>query len=176
MRVIDLSAEELRVDSKERARNVDFCNGGGFQHHADIFPVRSVQNVLVALMLLLFPGSNLRAARGEERHIDDEKNAFVCVCVCVCVFALLRLFARTNLCCFSSFFDFSIYIIKCLLLVRQSRRFEQTKRKNTLTTRGSANICLRAPYHGAFKFYSYKTRFSFGNENRCARALERERV
>ena len=84
MRVIDLSAEELRVDSKERARNVDFCNGGGFQHHADIFPVRSVQNVLVALMLLLFPGSNLRAARGEERHIDDEKNAFVCVCVCVC--------------------------------------------------------------------------------------------
>ena len=90
--------------------------------------------------------------------------------VCVCVFALLRLFARTSLCCFSSFFDFSIYIIKCLLLVRQSRRFEQTKRKNTLTTRGSANICLRAPYHGAFKFHSYKTRFSFGNENRRARA------
>ena len=125
-------------------------------------------------MLLLFPGSNLRAARGEERHIDDEKNAFVCVCVCVCVFTLLRLFARTNLCCFSSFFDFSIYIIKCLLLVRQSRRFEQTKRKNTLTTRGSANICLRAPYHGAFKFHSYKTRFSFGNENRRARARARE--
>ena len=86
------------------------------------------------------------------------------------MFALLRLFARTSLCCFSSFFDFSIYIIKCLLLVRQSRRFEQTKRKNTLTTRGSANICLRAPYHGAFKFHSYKTRFSFGNENRRARA------
>ena len=87
MRVIDLSAEELRVDSKERARNVDFCNGGGFQHHADIFTVffRSVQNVLVALLLLLFPGSNLRAARGEERHIDDEKNAFVCLCVCVFV-------------------------------------------------------------------------------------------
>ena len=92
MRVIDLSAEELRVHSKERARNVDFCNGGGFQHHADIFPVRSVQNVLVALMLLLFPGSNLRAARGEERHIDDddEKNAFVCVCVCSLCYDCLR--------------------------------------------------------------------------------------
>jgi len=36
-------------------------------------------------LLLLFPGSNLRAARGEERHIDDEKNAFVCLCVCVFV-------------------------------------------------------------------------------------------
>jgi len=90
VRVIDLSAEELRVDSKERARNVDFFNGGGFRHHADIFPVllfRSVQSVLVAMLLLLLPGSNLRAARGEERHIDDddEKNAFVCLCVCLFV-------------------------------------------------------------------------------------------
>jgi len=96
----------------------------------------------------------------------------------VCVFALLRLFARTSLCCFSSFFRFFdlYYKMSCLLLVRQSRRFEQTKRKNTLTTRGSANICLRAPYHGAFKFHSYKTRFSFGNENRCARELVSRRT
>ena len=100
MRVIDLSAEELRVDSKERARNVDFFNGGGFRHHADIF-TRSV-HVLVAMLLLLLPGSNLRAARGEERHIDDddEKNAFVCAFVrfvmtlCAYEFVLCLLFFR----------------------------------------------------------------------------------
>ena len=119
--------------------------------------------------------------RISEQHaaksdISTMRKTRLFVCVCVCVFALLRLFARTSLCCFSSFFRFFdlYYKMSCLLLVRQSRRFEQTKRKNTLTTRGSANICLRAPYHGAFKFHSYKTRFSFGNENRRARARARE--
>jgi len=126
-------------------------------------------------MLLLFPGSNLRAARGEERHIDDEKNAFVCVCVCVCVRFVTTVCAYEFVLFFVFFRFFDLYYkMSCLLLVRQSRRFEQTKRKNTLTTRGSANICLRAPYHGAFKFHSYKTRFSFGNENRRARARARE--
>ena len=95
--------------------------------------------------------------------------------MCVCVFALLRLFARTNLCCFSSFFDFSIYIIKCLLLVRQSRRFEQTKRKNTLTTRGSAKMyhARTLPWRLQIPFVQNSV-FFWKRESTRARARARE--
>ena len=99
------------------------------------------------------------------------------VCVCVFVFALLRLFARTSLCCFSSFFRFFdlYYKMSCLLLVRQSRRFEQTKRKNTLTTRGSAKMyhARTLPWRLQIPFVQNSV-FFWKRESTRARARARE--
>ena len=128
-------------------------------------------------MLLLFPGSNLRAARGEERHIDDEKNAFVCVCVCVCVRFVTTICAYEFVLFFVFFRFFDLYYkMSCLLLVRQSRRFEQTKRKNTLTTRGSANIYVHAhtlPWRLQIPFVQNSV-FLWKRESTRARSSARE--
>ena len=97
----------------------------------------------------------------------------MCVCVCSLCYDCLRV----RVCVvFRLFFDFSIYIIKCLLLVRQSRRFEQTKRKNTLTTRGSANIYVHAhtlPWRLQIPFVQNSV-FLWKRESMRARARARE--
>ena len=87
MRVIDLSAEELRVDSKERARNVDFCNVVVSSITRIFSPLEEVSKMSSSrCCCCCFPDriSEQHAAKSDI-STTRKTRLFVCVCVCVCV-------------------------------------------------------------------------------------------
>ena len=175
MRVIDLSAEELRVDSKSARGTSTFVT----------VVVSSITRIFSPFSFEVSKMSSSRCCcccfpdRISEQHaaksdISTTRKTRLFVCVCVCSFCMtVCAYELCRVCCF---FDFSIYIIKCLLLVRQSRRFEQTKRKNTLTTCGSAKIYVHArtlPWRLQIPFVQNSV-FFWKRESMRARARARE--